>query len=107
MIPQNRYEERTVGMSSLDVELTDVMVQLIEGTLLDKAIELAGEYRLPPQHIYALACNSLLISMINGIATINDINGQPDWDKNKFLRKAEKLMNEAFQEPKAFHQNSN
>lgn len=101
MIPQKRYEERTIGTSSLDIEITDLLVQVAEDSVLDKALELAGEYRLPPQHIYALACNALLISMINGIASINDLNGQPDWDKNKFLRKAEKLMNEAFQEPKA------
>jgi hypothetical protein len=99
MTPRKKYEERTVGMSSLDVEITDLLVQVAEDSVLDKALELAAEYNLPPQHIYALACNALLISMINGIASINDLNGQPDWDKNKFLRQAEKLMNEAFQEP--------
>jgi len=98
------YVDKTIGRSSLDIELTEVMIDTVEDAVLAKAQDLAAEYNLHPQHIFCLTCNAMLISISRGIGSINEMNGQPDWDAAAFVKKVETLMNDAFQEPKAFKQ---
>lgn len=98
-----QYQDKTIGRSTLDQEITEELLTVVEDAILPAAARFGEEYNLPLQHTFCLACNAMLISISSGIASINDMNGLPNWNKEKFIKRVEAIMNDAFQEPKANH----
>lgn len=98
-----QYEDKTIGRNTLDQEITSELIDVVEDAVLPAAIKFGQEYDLPLQHTFCLACNAMLISISSGIASINDMNGMSNWNKEHFIKRVEAIMNDAFQEPKANH----